>query len=190
MQDTLAVTRAVAALLAADDLRSVMKIVKTSGRPLLAADGITFVLRAGDLCHYADEDAIAPLWKGRRFPMGSCVSGWVMAHGRPAVIADVFADPRVPADAYRPTFVKSMAMVPVGTGTMVAAIGAYWAAPHAATRDDVEILEALAGAAAIVLEETCPRCHLRDATRPPDPPPDALAAANAFVCSACDYAWA
>ena len=29
-------------------------------------------------CYYADEDAISPLWKGQRFPMSACISGWAM----------------------------------------------------------------------------------------------------------------
>src|ERR1041385_5427766 len=53
----------------ARDLDRIMAIVRRAARELTGADGATFVLRDGDLCHYADEDAIAPLWKGRRFPM-------------------------------------------------------------------------------------------------------------------------
>jgi hypothetical protein len=48
-----------------------------------------------------------------------------MTHGETAVIEDVFADPRIPYDAYLPTFVKSLIMTPVGT-RHVAAMGAYW----------------------------------------------------------------
>lgn len=147
-------------VLAAPDLRSVMQAVRDSARVLLDADGVTFVLREGDYCHYADENAIGPLWKGRRFPMHTCISGWVMAHGQPAVIPDIYADPRIPAEAYRPTFVKSLAMVPVGRAALVAAIGAYWATPHAATADEVARLEAMANAAAVVLDRTCRRCHV------------------------------
>ena len=51
----------------ARDLATVMEIVKHAARNLSGADGATFVLRDDDLCHYADEDAISPLWKGRRF---------------------------------------------------------------------------------------------------------------------------
>ncbi len=54
----------------------VMGIVQREARALTAADGVTFVLREGDRCYYAEENAIAPLWKGRRFPMSACVSGW------------------------------------------------------------------------------------------------------------------
>ena len=72
-----------------------------------------------------EEDAIGPLWKGQYFPLSACISGWSMLNGQTAVIEDVFADPRIPHDAYRPTFVKSLIMTPVGEKN-VAAMGAYW----------------------------------------------------------------
>ena len=65
----------------ARDLATVTSIVSKAGRELTGADGVTFVLRENDQCYYVDEDAIGPLWKGRRFPMDACVSGWVMEHG-------------------------------------------------------------------------------------------------------------
>jgi|SRR6185312_7066272 GAF domain-containing protein len=104
----------------------IIEIVRSCARGVVSADGVTFVLREQDKCHYVDEDAISPLWKGQKFPMTSCISGWAMMHGRTAVIADVFADPRIPHDVYRKTFVKSLVMAPVGLSTPVAAIGAYW----------------------------------------------------------------
>jgi signal transduction histidine kinase len=135
----------------ARDLDSVMAIVKTTARQVTGADGVTFVLRDGNYCHYADEDAIAPLWKGRRFPLEQCVSGWVLRRGEPVSIPDVYSDPRVPHDAYRVTFVKSLAMVPVLTPDPVAAIGAYWATPHNATGDELRSLRLLADSAALAL---------------------------------------
>ncbi|HZT30752.1 MAG TPA: response regulator [Bryobacteraceae bacterium] len=119
---------AVQELSLARDLDGVMAIVRRAGRELTGADGATFVLREGDLCHYADEDAVAPLWKGQKFPLSACISGWVMLNRQAAVIEDIYADPRIPADAYRPTFVKSLAMVPIRTEAPVGAIGNYWAA--------------------------------------------------------------
>ena len=56
-------------------LAALMQVVRTEARRLTGADGATFVLRDGDRCYYADEDAIAPLWKGLRFPMEACISG-------------------------------------------------------------------------------------------------------------------
>src|ERR1700759_182997 len=84
--------------------------VKDTARNICKSDGITFILREGNLCHYVEEDAIGPLWKGQYFPITACISGWSMLHGQTAVIEDVFADARIPVDAYRPTFVKSLIM--------------------------------------------------------------------------------
>src|SRR5579871_5535687 len=100
----------------ARDVATVQDIVRKAARRLTDADGATFVLCAGDKCHYIDEDAIGPLWKGQKFPMSACVSGWAMNHNQTVIIEDVFADSRVPHDVYRKTFVKSMVMVPVRGG--------------------------------------------------------------------------
>lgn len=118
----------------------------------MGSDGATFVLRQGDHCFYLDEDAIAPLWKGKRFPLTACVSGWAMTHKTPALIEDIYADPRVPHDAYRPTFVKSLALVPVRTADPVAAIGNYWARHYRVTNDDLQILQALADSTSVAME--------------------------------------
>src|SRR5689334_13731247 len=91
---------------------SILAELRESARKLTGADGLSIILRDGDLCHYVEEDAIAPLWKGRRFPMEACISGWCMLHRQQVVIPDIYSDPRVPHEAYRPTFVKSLLMTP------------------------------------------------------------------------------
>jgi signal transduction histidine kinase len=129
-----------------------MAIVRHAARELTGADGATFVLRDGDLCHYADEDAIAPLWKGRRFPISTCISGWAMLNRQAAVIEDIYADPRIPAEAYRPTFVKSLAMVPIRTVDPVGAIGNYWATRRQPRLEEVKLLQALADSTSVAME--------------------------------------
>ena len=136
----------------ARDLATVMDIVRKAARNLTGADGATFVLRDGNKCFYAEEDAISPLWKGRRFPMNICISGWVMLNRAPAVIEDIYADPRIPADAYRPTFVRSLAMVPIRTLDPLGAIGNYWAHTHNPTVEQVKLLQALADTTAVAME--------------------------------------
>lgn len=133
-------------------LDEVMTIVRRAARELTGAEGATFVLREGDCCYYAEENAISPLWKGQRFPMSACISGWVMQHAQPVVIEDIYQDPRVPADAYRPTFVKSLAMVPIRTRSPVGAIGNYWAQSHLASEEEVHLLQALANSTSIAME--------------------------------------
>lgn len=151
LDDATRLLAAMRALAALSDLAGVMKIIRVHARELSGADGVTFVLRDGDLCFYAEENAIAPLWKGHRFQARHCVSGWCMQHREPLAILDIYADERVPADAYRPTFVKSLAMVPVRRADPIGAIGAYWATPHLATPRELAILQTLADAAAVAI---------------------------------------
>ncbi|PYJ07389.1 MAG: histidine kinase [Verrucomicrobia bacterium] len=143
---------AVQELSLARDLDTIMAIVRCAARELTGADGATFVLRDGEFCYYADENAIAPLWKGQRFPLQICISGWAMLNRQPAVIEDIYADPRVPTDAYRPTFVKSLAMVPIRTEDPIGAIGNYWARQRMPTSAEVELLQALANTTAVAME--------------------------------------
>jgi diguanylate cyclase (GGDEF)-like protein len=136
----------------ARDLATIQRIVRTTARELTGADGATFVLRDNGYCYYADEDAISPLWKGRRFPIQTCISGWAMLNRKPAVIEDIYRDARIPHEAYRPTFVKSLAMVPIRTLDPVGAIGNYWAAIRQPSEQEVRLLQALADSTAVAME--------------------------------------
>jgi GAF domain-containing protein len=133
--------------------------LRSSTRAAVQADGATLVVLDGDYCFYADEDAMAPLWKGQRFPVRSCISGWSMLHRQTTVIADIRADPRVPQDAYRPTFVRSMVTVPIIADAPVGAIGAYWAHTREPSQVEINTLERLAQAAGRALRRvsTVPR---------------------------------
>jgi GAF domain-containing protein len=128
-----------------------MTMAKKGARQLLKADGVTFVLRDEDRCFYADEDAISPLWKGERFPMSKCVSGWSMRHRESVVIEDIYLDDRVPHAAYRATFVRSLVMVPINDDHPVGAIGAYWALLRRPSQKYVENLQRIASAAAVAM---------------------------------------
>ncbi len=141
----------VTALASARTLDDVTRIVRNSARALTQADGVTFVLREDGNCYYADEEAIGPLWKGSRFPLQSCISGWAMLNRQTAVVPDIYEDARIPHETYRPTFVKSLVMVPVRQEDPVAAIGAYWAQRHEATSEEQRVLQAIANAAALAL---------------------------------------
>ncbi|KQW70681.1 histidine kinase [Phenylobacterium sp. Root77] len=148
---TFALVEIIEALSAARTVEDVAAIVRTRARVLSGADGVTFVMRDGDECAYLDEDAVAPLWKGLRFPMSACISGWAMLNGRTAVVPDIYADPRIPHDAYRPTFVRSLVMTPVRPQDPLAAIGAYWAEQRQPTAEEVTALEVIARATATAL---------------------------------------
>ena len=143
---------AVQALSQAEDLAAVTSVVRKAARDLAGADGATFVLRDGDTCHYVDEDAVGPLWKGRRFPLTTCISGWVMLNRQPAVIRDIYVDRRIPLDVYKTTFVRSLVMMPIRGDAPVGAIGVYWARRHVPLPEEIDFLQALANAAAAALE--------------------------------------
>lgn len=140
------------ALSAARTVDQVAAVVRSAARRITGADGVAFVLRDEDQCYYLDEDAIGPLWKGRRFPLTACISGWAMLNSQTAVIPDIYLDPRIPHDAYRPTFVKSLVMTPVRPHDPIAAIGAYWATARQPTPDEVTKLQVMARATATALD--------------------------------------
>jgi GAF domain-containing protein len=146
-----------ALLAAAPDLEALGAGVRTHARALAEAQGATFVLRDGDSCFYADEDAMSPLWKGQRFPLTQCITGWAMLNRAVADVPDIDDDPRVPREVYRATFVRSLVAVPIMTpghdgspGAAVGAIGVYWdhhRTPSADLLARLQTLAALAGEA-------------------------------------------
>lgn len=160
----------------------VTAIVRSGARPLVGADGVTFVLRDGDKCFYADEDAIGPLWKGQRFPLESCISGWSMLHKEAVVIEDIYADQRIPHAAYRPTFVKSLVMVPVRRDDPVGAIGCYWASHHRPSNSIIRILQRIANSAAVAMTNIALANSLRAARD------EAIRAKDAMVMAMADLA--
>ncbi|MGW6934973.1 GAF domain-containing protein [Lentzea sp. NPDC054927] len=139
-------------LAGAATLEEVQRVVRTTARSSLAAHGATLVLLDGDLCYYADEDSMSPLWKGQRFPAVNCISGWAMIHRQTVAIRDIRFDSRIPQEAYRPTFVRSLLMCPILRPEPIGAIGCYWAIPHTATPEETSTLESLAAVAGDALE--------------------------------------
>lgn len=136
----------------AGTLDGILEILRISARAILQSDGVAVVRREDDMVHYVGEDAIAPLWSGQRFPMATCISGVAMLERRMIVIPDIRLDPRVPLNAYLSTFVASMAMAPIGHGSPVAAVGAYWRTTAPIEDDALTLLDMLAKGASAQLE--------------------------------------
>jgi diguanylate cyclase (GGDEF)-like protein len=143
---------AVQELSLARSMDDIQRIVRSAARELTGCDGATLVLRDDDQCYYAEEDAIGPLWKGSRFPIETCISGWAMLNRDAAVIPDIYRDSRIPHNLYRPTFVKSLVMVPIRRRDPIGAIGNYWAQKHRASQQEVRLLQALADSTSIAME--------------------------------------
>ena len=143
---------AIEKLAGAGGIDDVVAGLRSMTRRLIGADGIAVILREDEQCWYVEEDAMGPLWKGHRFPLTSCISGWAMLHKQTVVIEDVREDPRIPQELYKNTFVRSLLMVPVRSNDPIGAIGAYWSDPYRASDWQVETLERLARATATAME--------------------------------------
>ncbi|WP_137395248.1 ATP-binding protein [Agrobacterium larrymoorei] len=145
-------TEATSAISRAHNLADVIAMIRASARALIGCEGITIVRREGDLCHYVEEDAIGPLWKGQTFPEVACISGWSMINRQTVVVPDISVDDRIPHELYAETFVRAVAMSPIKKASPVGAIGAYWSRPYEPTQWEIETLDALAEAAATAIE--------------------------------------
>jgi diguanylate cyclase (GGDEF)-like protein len=143
---------AVQRLASAKETNDVHAIIRSAARNLTGADGATFVHREGSICFYADEDAIAPLWKGRRYPINQCIAGWAMLNRQSVAIADIYSDKRISRDVYWETFVKSLTIVPIRSVAPIGAIGCYWSHTHIPHGTEISALQSLADAAGVALQ--------------------------------------
>jgi signal transduction histidine kinase len=91
-----------------------------------------------------------------------------MLHQQTVVVEDVYQDDRVPQDVYRPTFVRSLAMVPIRPSAPLGAIGAYWATRRRASQREIELLTAFASPIAVALENAELYRQLEEAVRARD----------------------
>jgi PAS domain S-box-containing protein len=135
----------VAALASAASHDEIVARLRESARGLVGADGIAVAIREGGHCRYVAEDAQSPLFAGQSFDLDVCVAGLAMITGAPVIVGRALDDPRVPRAAYEDTFVRSLAIAPIGNDS---ALCAYWAHEDEPAAEDVAVLTALARAAA------------------------------------------
>lgn len=131
---------------------AVFEILRSHARAITGADGVAVVRREGDEVTYIGEDAISPLWTGQRFPIERCISGLAILAHQPIVIPDISLDDRVPMSAYLATFVKSMAMYPLGHPAPIAALGLYWRTVQPLGADVATLMDFLSQAANAAFE--------------------------------------
>lgn len=139
-------------LVTAGSVDEVVAVLRDTVRAAVGAEGVAVVIEHDGRCSYVAEDAVSELWQGQTFPADHCISGWVMHRSETVAISDVRLDPRIPQDAYAPTFVRSLVMVPIGRPVAVAALGAYWSQVRTHDHDTIKRLESLARLATIAIE--------------------------------------
>jgi signal transduction histidine kinase len=133
------------------EIEKIRTLICQGARTLVGADGAAFVKNEGEEVFYAEEDSIEPLWKGCRFPILSCISGLSMIEHQAISIEDIYVDSRVPIEVYRPTYVKSLAVMPITAKHYSSVVGVYWAHQHQATTDELNLLQSLAAMADLAL---------------------------------------
>ena len=143
----------------------VQLVVRRSARRLTRADGAALALKKGAVCEYVEEDGLGPGWAGRRLTLGSCLSGWCILNGRPAVVPDVRADERLPLAQYRTGPVRSLVVVPIRSRDPIGAIANYWTAPHLPGGEEIRMLQALADSTSVALENVTVRAELEARVR-------------------------
>ncbi|HSN18127.1 MAG TPA: ATP-binding protein [Gammaproteobacteria bacterium] len=133
------------------DMEAVVTRLCRAARQMSGADAAVLSLKEGELCHVIGEDAVTPYWKGRRYPCKETVTGWVIEHGQPLVVDDM-DDPRVAAVSHRNSYVKSMAVVPLGKPEISGSLSALWRGRHRPTDDEVRLMGMLADAGTLAME--------------------------------------
>jgi len=148
-------SRAIASTL---NLESVLKLVMEQVKNLLDAEGASVLLRdplSGELVFAASTGGVTGELTGMRMPITAGVAGWVVRERQPVIVADVQKDSRFydQIDAVTGLTTRSVVAVPLIFG------GAVWGVVEAVNKTcaafdehDLEMLEALAGSAAIAVE--------------------------------------
>jgi len=136
-----------ALLCSANSLPELAQAVRAITCYRLGCAGVSLALVDDDQIFHADEDRIAPVWAGQRYPLTECLTSWALLHDQPVLINDIELDERVPDGAYRSVEVRSMLAVPIsGPDGPVATIGAYWPVTWRPSPADLAWLQRLAEA--------------------------------------------
>jgi hypothetical protein len=75
-----------------------------------------------------------------------------MTQRRTIVITDIRVDLRVPVEAYLSIYFVGLAIAPIGVGSPVAAVGAYWRSGRPIDEDALVLLDMLAKGASAQFE--------------------------------------
>jgi GAF domain-containing protein len=149
------------AMLSLLDLQSVLKSVIIEAKTLLEAEGASVLLPAGDALVF--EAAVGPgadVLVGKRIPIYAGIAGWVMKHKQPVRMNDVQRDPRFYSEMDKLTGLVSRCIlaVPIISKDVINGVIEVVNKVDGASRgtvfyeEDLEILVAMAGPAAIALE--------------------------------------
>jgi NtrC-family two-component system sensor histidine kinase KinB len=138
------------------DLEAVLRLVIAEVQSLLEAEGVSVLLREGnELVFAATTGPFSAKLIGTRFPATEGIAGNVLQDQRPSLIADVRSDSRFydRIDTTTGLTTRSLLAVPlIFRGTASGVIEAINKANSTFDEHDLETLEAMAGSAALAIE--------------------------------------
>ena len=146
----------------ARDVPALARIVGDAARTLTGADGATFVLREGDECRCVEQTGADQVWKGKRYPIASTITGLAMETRQPVVIEDVINHPWIKPGAYNVETTRSLTAVPIRRSDPLGAIATYWATSHIPSPEEIKVLQALADVTAVAWENVGLFAELQD----------------------------
>jgi PAS domain S-box-containing protein len=154
------VARTVHQLSRARSVQSIAELVCAVARSLSDSDGAAMSLSEGTARRYVDEDAMGPLWKGKLFERSDDVAGFAIERRQCAFIEDIQMDERFSHERFRSTFVKSTLIVPLGRDEPIGTLEVFWATAHRSSSEQAGLLQAIADAACMALENVRVRSEL------------------------------
>ena len=143
----------------ARDLETVVAQVCRAARELAGSDAAAVCVGEGELCHIMGEDAAVSNWKGKRYPMKGSITEWVIENRKPLVLDDT-QDAMTFAVIDRLGYIKSAAVVPLGSPEPFGSLSTGWRGRHRPTADEVRLMGVLADAAAVAIENVRGRSDL------------------------------
>jgi signal transduction histidine kinase len=146
----------------AQTIEQSQQIIAASARDLMHSDGASFVFLENEGCFYAEENAMAPLWKGKWFPLNDCICGYSMIQKIPVIVPDIYNDSRIQTMHYSGTFVRSLMVVPVNSIAPLGAIGCYWKEYYTPSEIEVRLMQTLADAASRTIDNILLYKNLED----------------------------
>jgi diguanylate cyclase (GGDEF)-like protein len=143
------------------------EIVCAAAMDLLSADGASVLLSDG--CgRYPRYSTAKPGHDSGAGALELSAGGWALCHRCPVIVPDVAQDPRTPGEVYGPMQTESLVAVPIGGDLPSAPFGAiesHWLGTHAASQEEVQLLQLLAGLTALGLRGLMLRNRLEVCTR-------------------------
>ncbi len=144
-------------------LEAFLMVLDDRLRGLLRHDAMAvYLVSGGCVVPWYVRGTDAALFAELRIPLGKGISGWVVHHGQPMLNGNPAVESAYLSNPARSTSLRSAVSVPLpGVGGKIGALTLYHRRPDAFAAGDRQVLAAIAGKVARVMERVCPEERAR-----------------------------